>query len=320
MQNPARQTVRAAAVDIGSNTVHLVVVDARAGDARLDVIDRWAELVRLGADVAALGAIGPERAARTEDVLRRQAERARHLGATVMLGMATEGVRAASNAGEMLARFGAALGTPVVLLTGMEEAMLTFWGGASTMPDPLAPLAVADLGGGSCEIALGQGGGVAWARSLPLGSGRLIDALQPADPPTADDRQRLYDLARSTLETVAKPDLAATALVGVGGTATAMARIAGGERTLARAQIATLAEDLGMQPAGQIAAQRGVDAGRARLLVGGTAAWLAIMDWLGVETIVTSESGVREGAIIAWLRAGDGWQALAHAAAPESQG
>ncbi len=319
MQSTKRSPTRVAAVDIGSNTLHLVVVEVAAGTLRLTVLDRWAELVRLGADVAATGAIGPERAARAEATLRAQAERARLLGATHLLGLATEGVRAAANADEMLDRFSAALGAPVTLVSGLEEAALTFWGGASIAPDPLAPLAVADLGGGSCEIALGAGGAIDWARSLPLGSGRLIDALHPADPPTPEDRAALAQAAQATLDALPRPEWLATQLIGVGGTATAMARLAPrAGQAVTRADIDALGGALAAHPAEVIAATHQVDADRARLLVGGVAAWGAIMSWLGVEEMLASECGVREGAIIAWLRAGDDWQRFARDAARET--
>ncbi|HKD76706.1 MAG TPA: hypothetical protein VKB76_14475, partial [Ktedonobacterales bacterium] len=182
---PIPQTI--AAVDIGSNTVHIVVATVDPVDRRLTIIDRRVEIVRLGADIASIGAIGPERAARTEQALREMAALAERHQVIARLGVATEGVRAAGNAEEMLARFSAAWGAPITLIDGMEEASLTFWGATSGVADPSARLAVGDLGGGSCEIVVGEGGRIIWARSLPLGSGRLIDAVAPADPPTGDD-------------------------------------------------------------------------------------------------------------------------------------
>ena len=152
MSTDLAQTRRVAAVDIGSNTVHMVIVDINAVQ-HFTVIDRQVEMVRLGADVAAWGAIGEERAGRTENTLRSMAEHATHMGATARLGLATEGVRAASNADAMLARFSAAWGEPIALVTGMEEAALTFWGATSHVQDPALRLGAGDLGGGELRIS-----------------------------------------------------------------------------------------------------------------------------------------------------------------------
>src|SRR5579884_2950923 len=119
---PSPSTI--AAVDIGSNTVHVIVAAVDAADSRLTIVDRRVEILRLGADIAKLGVIGPERAARTEQVLREMAALAKQHQVIARLGVATEGVRAAGNAAEMLARFSAAWGAPITLIDGMEEATL----------------------------------------------------------------------------------------------------------------------------------------------------------------------------------------------------
>src|SRR5271165_110895 len=108
-------TTCVAAVDIGSNTLHLVVTALGSTVNDLTILDRQVEMLRLGADVATLGEIGPERAARAVTTLQAMAARARAHGAQVLLGMATEGVRAARNAAAMLSTFGQALGVPIVL-------------------------------------------------------------------------------------------------------------------------------------------------------------------------------------------------------------
>ena len=136
-----------AAVDVGSNTIHLVV--ARPTEDGLDLITLADELdlTRLGADVSATGAIGPERAARAIAVLRAQAARAQSLGAQELLAIATEGVRAAANADDFLEQVREETGITLRVVTGDQEAALTYWGATSGLPTTAHErLAVLDCG------------------------------------------------------------------------------------------------------------------------------------------------------------------------------
>ena len=313
VQMAAMATRRVAAVDIGSNTVHLVVMDVTAERA-LTVVSRQVELVQLGADVAATGAIGPERAARAEATLTAMAKHAHDLGAVALLAVATEGVRAASNADAMLARFSAAWGAPIALISGMEEAVLTFWGATATERDPQRRLGVGDLGGGSTELVLGTRDHIAYATSLPLGSNGLLAAVQPADPPTADDFARLRTAAERALATFPPPQPPLDALIAVGGTATALGRIVGSPGGVTAADLQRGEGILATAPAAQLATQVRTEPARIRLVVGGVAAWQAILARLGVTQMAVSENGVREGVIITWAHAGDDWRAYAQTA------
>ncbi len=311
-------TNRIAAVDIGSNTIHLIVTALGSTVNDLTILDRQVDLLRLGADVSVLGAIGPERAARTEQTLQAMAERARANGAQVILGMATEGVRAARNAPEMLASFSQALGTPIVLLSGMEEAALTYWGAVSDFGAGSTPQAVGDLGGGSCELVVGIGSRINWATSLPLGSGVLIDQVKPADPPSEADVLALATAARARLN-IPAPMPPLDRITAVGGTATNIARLLSGlegSQTLGRNDLDRAIGLLRSAPSATLSQRTGIDQERIRILVGGTVAWREILTWLDCDIMQSSIRGVREGAIIAWRQAGDKWQAFAHEAAP----
>ncbi len=309
----ATTTRRVAAVDIGSNTVHLVVVDVAADDA-FTVVSRQVDLVQLGTDVAATGEIGPERAARAEATLGKMAAHARELGAVALLAVATEGVRAARNADAVLPRFSAAWGAPIALISGLEEAVLTFWGATAGERDPQRRLGVGDLGGGSCELVLGTRDHISYATSLPLGSNGLIAQVQPSDPPTPEDFARLRAAAERALAAFPRPEPAVGALIAVGGTATALARIVGSPGGVTAADLQRGAGLLATAPAAELASQVRTDPARVRLVVGGLAAWQAIIAHVGVEQMAVSENGVREGAIIAWARAGDDWRAYTQAA------
>ncbi|MBF6592430.1 MAG: hypothetical protein IVW57_18120, partial [Ktedonobacterales bacterium] len=130
-----------AAIDAGSNTIHLVVAELTADGRDLRPLDDRLELVRLGADVSATGAIGAARAARAIEVIGTQAERARRLGAATVLGIATEGVRAATNAAVFLRRIAAETGVRLTLVTGEQEAALTYWGVTGDEAAPAGPRA-----------------------------------------------------------------------------------------------------------------------------------------------------------------------------------
>ncbi|HEV8191953.1 MAG TPA: hypothetical protein VGP82_10785, partial [Ktedonobacterales bacterium] len=123
-----------AAVDVGSNTIHLVVARVGADKRTLDILCDELDLTRLGADITASGRIGQERASRAIAVLREQVERARSLGAETLLGVATEGVRTAANREEFLARVRDETDINMQVVTGDQEAALTYWGATSTLP------------------------------------------------------------------------------------------------------------------------------------------------------------------------------------------
>lgn len=305
---------RVAAVDIGSNTLHLIIAEVDALGQRLMISDRQVEMVRLGADVATTGAIGPERAARACAVLQSMAKRARKASVQTTIGLATEGVRAASNAAAMIASFSAALGSPITLISGMEEAALTFWGATSADPTASELLGVGDLGGGSCELITGTTTQLVTATSIKLGSGALIAAAPPSDPPTPADFARLAILASAALHNVPRPTQMVSRLLAVGGTATALGRFAGNVATLDHTVLTHAQATLRTNPVADLAAQTGIDTERLRLIIGGVVAWQAIMEHMGVSQLTISERGVREGAVIAWARAGAGWVDYARAA------
>ncbi len=311
---------RVAAVDIGSNTVHMIVAELGATVTEFTILDRQVALMRLGADVARMGTISPNLADQTVTVLAGMAATAREWGVTAMLGLATEGVRAAANAQAVIDQFSVAWGAPIALISGLEEAALTYWGASADSPiDPQARVLVGDLGGGSCELVIGTGATVQWARSLPLGSGRILDAIKPADPPTEVDRAALARYARDLLAPIALPLPLPELSIAVGGTATSLLALLPDARsisTLTRTDLAEASALLGSQPSSAIAERFGLDSGRARLLAGGVIAWEAILTWSGQDRIFVSVKGVRDGAIIAWRLAGADWQTFARQSVP----
>jgi len=311
-----------AAIDVGSNTVHLVVAHVGTRGS-LKVLDDRQEMVRLGADIAALGYIGEERMARCVLAVRAQAERAWELGVSAVLGIATEGVRAVANGAALIERVRAETGVTLHLVTGAQEAALTYWGATSGLRHSGGRRGVLDLGGVSLEIVVGQGTRILWRTSLPLGSGTIHDRYAPSDPPSAQE----LDAARAAVDALLVPlDPLQTDehAVACGGTATTLALLEGQlRRTHPRARMAatrmalraTLSADELEQlmklaqavPAQEISARFAVDPARAPLLGAGSVVLHEAMRCLGTDALIISSRGVREGALLAYMRAGDGW-------------
>jgi len=172
----------AAAIDIGSNTVHMLVGAWR--DGRVVPLDDAAELIGLAEDVYASGSISPARLGEAVDAVARLAHRAREGGANPILLVATAAVRDAANADDLAAAVRERTGIQLQLIDGEREARLTYRGAAAG--EDASRLQVCDVGGGSTEVIRAEGGHVTLQTSLPLGSSRL-SRLCPTDPPTADE-------------------------------------------------------------------------------------------------------------------------------------
>jgi exopolyphosphatase/guanosine-5'-triphosphate,3'-diphosphate pyrophosphatase len=333
-----------AAVDVGSNTIHLVVARPTEDGSDLITLADELDLTRLGEDVSATGSIGPERTARAITVLREQAARARALGATDLLAIATEGVRAAANADEFLARVHEETGITLHLVTGDQEAALTYWGATSGLPATTERRAVLDLGGGSMEVVIGEGSRIHWRSSLPLGSGAMHARYAPSDPPRAAELDQVRRVTLAQLVALNVP-LPVAQVIACGGTATTLAMLAAralhipepedlaaGEAAaplksdgvpnadgmhlglLSSDHLEAIASLLNATPAEQLTQLYGIPVKRAQLLGAGEAVLRATVEHLGTAALSVSRRGVREGAILARQHAGDAWLDAATAA------
>jgi exopolyphosphatase/guanosine-5'-triphosphate,3'-diphosphate pyrophosphatase len=315
-----------AAIDVGSNTIHLVAARPTAANTDLEIVVDETVLVRLGADVTATGAIGAERAATAIGVLRQQVEVARQRRVQPILGLATEGVRKASNGATFIQQVRQVTGVDLIAISGEQEAALTFWGATSGQPI-VGRSAVVDLGGGSTEIVVGDARSIAWRVSLPLGSGTMHDRVAPADPADLAELTAAARVVEDALRPL-DPPLPVLELTACGGTATTLALLA--RQTLgADAGTADAAVDapgypaamgalteplierllslLQALPAAVIVERFGVEVGRARLLAAGAVVLQQVMRRLGVSSMRVSRRGIREGAILAYARHGAEW-------------
>src|SRR3954451_13273363 len=227
---------RVAAIDCGTNSIRLLVADVPGTGAHADLLRRM-EVVRLGQGVDATGRLAPEAIERTRKVLTEYAAQARDLGATAVRMAATSATRDAANRQDFEDMVVATLGQKPDLLTGSEEAGLSFLGATASLdaaarahgsPPPLPPFLVVDIGGGSTEFVLGDGEGVRAARSVDIGCVRLTERHLHGDPPTAEEIRRTEDDIRAALAEVTAevPVAEADALIGLAGSVTTVAALA----------------------------------------------------------------------------------------------
>ncbi|MGW0844966.1 Ppx/GppA phosphatase family protein [Streptomyces sp. NPDC002787] len=301
--------MRLGVLDVGSNTVHLLVVDAHPGARPLPAHSHKVEL-RLAQLLDEAGAIGPEGVDKLIAVVHEALQAAEDKGVEELLPFATSAVREASNADDVLTRVKDETGVELQVLTGAEEARLTFlavrrWFGWSA-----GKLLVLDIGGGSLEIAYGIDEEPDAAASLPLGAGRLTAGWLPGDPPTPDDIRALRRHVRAQIaRTVGEfsrfgaPDH----VVATSKTFKQLARIGGAarsaeglyvQRDLKRGALETWVPKLAGMTTAQRAALPGVSEGRANQLLAGALVAEAAMDLFQVETLEICPWALREGVIL----------------------
>ncbi|ORI13867.1 exopolyphosphatase [Rhodococcus sp. 1163] len=224
---------RVAAIDCGTNSIRLLVADVK--DGVLTDVAREMRIVRLGQGVDATGAFAPEAIERTRDALQEYAGIIRESGASALRMVATSATRDASNREDFFAMTREILdpivaGSVAEVITGDEEARLSFAGAVGELNAAGAPFLVVDLGGGSTELVLGDNKGVKAAFSANIGCVRLTERFLHSDPPTADEIASAREYVRARLkEAFEEVSIGnATSWVGVAGTMTTIAAIASG--------------------------------------------------------------------------------------------
>jgi exopolyphosphatase/guanosine-5'-triphosphate,3'-diphosphate pyrophosphatase len=286
-----------AIVDVGSNTVRLLVASVDA-EGTVEQLARRRDYLRLGDDVYALGEIGPEKLARAGQIAAAFGRTARKEGAERLETIVTAPGRQAANGEELLHVLREATEAPVVLLSGEDEGRLAWEGAVARMESPPEVVAVVDLGGGSCELAVGTPTlGPAWVRSLDAGALRITRTYLGGDPPPAHRIVRARRELRDLLS-VFDPPRPDAALV-VGGTARAIGRLVG--RRFGVEQLEELALRLSSAPAETVAEGHGITPERTHTLLGGTLVLAEIADRLGTDLEV-GNGGLREGAALALAR------------------
>jgi exopolyphosphatase/guanosine-5'-triphosphate,3'-diphosphate pyrophosphatase len=282
-----------ACIDIGSNTTRLLVADACDGRLRELVAQR--AFTRVGKGLSAGAAIPSERIAQTAEVVRGQAEVARELGAREIVAVATAAIRTASNRDELTSAVANAGGVPLNVLTNEEEARFSFVGATRTLAEaPPGTIAVVDVGGGSSEIAVGEASGeMAWWVSFGIGSGFLADSYLRSNPPSVAELEKVRRHVAGALEGLESPP--AESAVAVGGTATSLHRLVGGE--LSHERLEHGIRVLSRTPIEEVARRFGLDTERVRLLPAGILVLEAMSDFLRLPLRI-ARGGLREGVLL----------------------
>ncbi|HJV04463.1 MAG TPA: DUF501 domain-containing protein [Actinomycetota bacterium] len=299
---------RVAAVDMGTNSIRLLVGEERDGDVA--ELARDLVITRLGAGVDRTGRIDPIALRRTTDVMERYARRARALGAERIRVGATSAVRDATDRRLFEAAFSRITGEAPEVLTGDEEARLSYLGATSGL-EVDRPVLVFDIGGGSTELIPGDQDMEA-AASVDVGSVRITERVGPADPPTADDVGAMRRLAAEGLEEAEVPR--GRTLVGVAGTTTTVQAIALGldrydpeaihGSTLSRDDAERVAGRLAAMTVAERAALPVMPPGREDVIVAGAQVLLEILErWGGPEGCIVSERDILDGLAIDMVRA-----------------
>ncbi len=282
-----------ACIDIGSNTTRLLVADASDGQLRELVTQR--AFTRIGKCLRTGGAIPVEKIAETAEVVRTQTTVAREVGASEIVAVATAAIRNASNRDELLSAVREAGSMDLDILSGEEEARLSFVGATRTLLEPMeGSMAVIDVGGGSSEIAIGAADGeMSWSASFRIGSGFLADAYLRSDPPSADELEKVRRHVSGTFEGLEPPP--AEHAVAVGGTATSLRRLLGAE--LVHETLERGVRVLCMTPIDEVASRFELDRERVRLLPAGILVLEAISDLLALPLRI-ARGGLREGVLL----------------------
>ncbi len=281
-----------AAIDVGTNTTRLLV--ARAIGGRIHPLASGSAMTALGAGLTPGGDIGREGLELVSATVRQMAAEARRLGADRLVVATTAPGRNARNAAVLLAHLEAAAGVPARILSGTEEAALTFRGMvAAGAPDPLLAI---DLGGGSLEMMGGEGGVLRWATSIPIGVRVLSERFAPPDPPPLDLLEPMVSAVRELLDAVDVP-VRGTEAVAAGGSAEALGTLAGSDR-LDRDGLLRAVERLAASPAADLAEETGIDPKRLRLCMAGAAAFEAVRRSFRIEVLHVSHAGIREGLVL----------------------
>jgi exopolyphosphatase/guanosine-5'-triphosphate,3'-diphosphate pyrophosphatase len=303
--------VRVAAIDCGTNSVRLLVVDVV--DGALRDVHREMRIVRLGQDVDRTGVLAPAALERTRVALVDYATTIAAAGAERVRMAATSATRDAANREEFTTMVRATLGIEPEVISGSQEAALSFAGALGGLDGVARPLLLADIGGGSTELVLGGAADDLRSYSMDVGAVRLTERHLHDDPPTpaqiaatVADVEAALDLAAAQV-----PLTGAAAFVGVAGTITTLAALALGlERydsarvhgsRLSAGRVHELTAQLVAMSRADRAARAVIHPGRVDVIAGGALILQTIVDRIGVGEIIVSEHDILDGIALSLL-------------------
>ena len=309
---------RVAAIDCGTNSLRLLVADVGADRADLRDVHREMRIVRLGQGVDATGQLAPEALDRTRAALVDYAATLRRTGAERVRMVATSATRDARNRDDFFGMVRDTLGVEAEVISGDEEAVLSFTGAVGELDPADGPFVVVDVGGGSTELVVGtleDGGAVSLhaARSVDVGSVRITERCLAGDPPTAGEVAEARDVASAILAEAfdAVPVAGVRTWVGVAGTITTLSAVALGLpeydpaavhlSRLSREDLHRVAEELLGMSREERATHGAIHPGRIDVIGGGA----LVVDVLarelheraGITELVVSEHDILDGIV-----------------------
>jgi exopolyphosphatase/guanosine-5'-triphosphate,3'-diphosphate pyrophosphatase len=296
---------RVAAIDCGTNSIRLLVADLGADGLR--DVRREMRIVRLGQGVDRTGRLAEAALARTRKALEEYAATIRLLGASRIRMAATSATRDAANRSDFLAIVRDVLAVEPEVLTGLQEAELSYRGAVDTLQGLTAPVLVADIGGGSTELVLGSSDGSLQAHSMDVGSVRLTERHLHDDPPTREQAQAAVADIDAALDRAASdvPLTAARDLVGVAGTVTTLAAMAAdlprydpaaihGSR-MSASEVARLTSRLLDMTHDERAAIPVIHPGRVDVITAGALVLRTLVKRTGARAVIASEHDILDG-------------------------
>lgn len=302
--------MRIAVVDIGTNSTRLLIGDVADGRMR-DELARRTTVTRLGAGVDSNGSLADDAMERVYAALTRYDELIKEHATDRSVAVLTSAVRDAANGREFADTVQQRYGLEPHVLTGDDEAQLTFRGATSDRdPDDLAPTFVVDIGGGSTELVIGAGSDVSFHVSTQAGVVRQTERHLHNDPPTEDEQRALAkDVAQILGEAVPEEQRAAARrLIAVAGTATSLAAIAQEldpydpakvhGYVVGRLECERILARLASMPLEERRRVKGLHPDRAPTIVAGVLILLEVLKLVGLDQIEVSENDILRGAAL----------------------
>ena len=309
--------MRLAAIDVGSNSVHMVIADV-SREGRLEVVDRVKEMVRLGRRSFTTGKLTDESMEMTVRALAHFQRLAHVRRVDRMRAVATSAVREARNRVQFIRRLRHETGIAVEVISGTEEANLIYQAARHALGLEGGPYLLVDVGGGSVELVLVKDSRPLWMRSVKLGAGRLTERFLADDPPTMAQRKRLESHLETEIGDLMRMARRARVVRAIGTSGTintivAMARAARGEEfgrlhgaTASAAEVRHLSRELLEANAAMRTDLPGMDAKRADQVA--AAGMLAdfVLRRSGAPELAACTWALREGLLLGLARATNG--------------
>jgi exopolyphosphatase/guanosine-5'-triphosphate,3'-diphosphate pyrophosphatase len=303
--NSAEKSI-VAALDVGSNTVLMLVAELSGGIVR--PLAEMMKITRLGRGVDRTGTLDPGAMALTLDAITEFVENARTLGARKILTAATAAMRDARNGSEFIEQVRQRAGIYLEIISGQTEAHLNYLAAIHGLGiDPAQTMLIVDIGGGSTELIRCEAGAQPAMVSLQIGSVRLTERLVGHDPPTNEERAEIYETVSKHLTTLGWDKFRPASLVGVAGTVTTIAAVAMGlehhdhskvhGQRLSIQQVADTALRFFKLTVAQRKQLPGMVEGRADVICAGAAILDCISRFFRADRVIVSDQGVRWGLV-----------------------